>query len=140
MSKMQYIYGTSEDISIGRGSWCDIQIEGAPDICHEEAAFIVRNPDNKSWRIIRDADSFVIKVNGETMHLVHYLTCGDKLEFEGDNRVFRFTESKEEAEKRTMADRKLISIVSAAAAIIILITVVQVVQAQLLVQCFKITV
>lgn len=124
MSKMQYIYGTSEDISIGRGSWCDIQIEGAPDACHEEAAYIVRNSDDKSWRIIRDADSFGIKVNGEPIHIVHYLAGGDKLEFEGDNRVFRFTESKEDAEKLTMADRKLVSIISAAAAIIILITAV----------------
>ena len=121
---MQYIYGTSEDIAIGRESWCDIHIDGSTETRHEAAAYIVRNSDNKSWRIIRDADSFGIKVNGEPMHLVHYLADGDRLEFEGSNKIFRFTESKDEAEKRTMAGRKLVSIVSAAAAILILITAI----------------
>lgn len=124
MSKMQYIYGTSEDISIGMESWCDIHIDGNPETCHEEAAYIVRNSDNKSWHIIRDADSFEIKVNGEPMHLVHYLAGGDKLEFEGDNRIFRFAESKDQAAKLAKADRKLLSLVSGAAAIIVIITAV----------------
>ena len=124
MSRIQYIYGGAEDISIGYENWCDIHIEGAQEGYPEEAAYIVLNPDNKSWRIIRDADSFCIKINGEPMHLVHYLTNGDKLEFEGDGRIFRFTESKDEADKLAMANRKLISLISGSAAVVILISIV----------------
>lgn len=121
---MQYIYGSSDEISIGRESWCDLIIEGDADSCTEVTAYIVRNGKENSWRIIRDADSFGIKVNGEPVHLVRYLASGDRLEFEGDPRIFRFAESRDETDKLLKANRKLMGMISGAVAAVFLVATV----------------
>ncbi|MBR5299232.1 MAG: FHA domain-containing protein [Bacteroidales bacterium] len=124
MSRMQYIYGSSDEISIGRESWCDILIDGNVDSGNDGTAYIVRNGEENSWRIIRDADSFGIKVNGEPVHLVRYLKNGDRLEFEGKPGMFRFAESKDETDKLLKANRKLMRMASGAVAAIFLVGVI----------------
>lgn len=73
MLRFRYIYGEKEDVILGKSS---------------ALACIVPNQDGKTWRLVRLDDEAEIEVNSEPLHLVHYLTPGDRIEMEGETLRF----------------------------------------------------
>lgn len=77
MSEYRKIYGAAEDIHV---------LDERDEFI---VAYIVRNDDNQSWRIVRVDDDANIYVNGSELHLVHYLATGDKINV-NDKRCYIF--------------------------------------------------
>ncbi len=90
MPRIIYIYGRNEDVLLGQEDHCDA------------LAYVVRNADGNSWRLVRGDDSALIYVNGELLHLVHYLTSGDRITFDDGETVYRFAGPERDSD----ADRK----------------------------------
>jgi hypothetical protein len=74
MARFRYIYGEHEDVLLGK----------------HQTACIACNADGKTWRLIRLEEDAVIKVNGEDLHLVHYLSSGDRIDLGGEEETLRF--------------------------------------------------
>lgn len=68
--------GHGDHVLIGGSIACDIRIGASEDGPH---ACIARNPDGTSWRLIRMDDDADIRVNGEQLHIVHYLKDGERI-------------------------------------------------------------
>lgn len=72
----------------------------------EYAAFIL-NDDKTSWRIVRLDHSTDIFINEERLHLVHYLSKGDKIRIDGQESEMVFTPISEDKvlDAKHLADR-----------------------------------
>ena len=68
--------GHGDHALIGGSIACDIRIESPEDSPY---ACIVRNRDGISWRLVRMDDDADIRVNGEQLHIVHYLKDGERI-------------------------------------------------------------
>lgn len=90
MSRIKYIYCRKEDLLVGQRDYCDIVIEDTTEYDNDVLAYFVCNDDGVSWRLIRGDDDVRILVNGEPLHLVHYLKIGDRLSFGADTTTYRF--------------------------------------------------
>ncbi len=84
------IYGNKEDILIIRKPLGDISLSESSSYDEEVLAYIVPDTAGNSWRMIRGQESERIIVNGEPLHLVHYLSLGDRIIFGDGKTVFRF--------------------------------------------------
>lgn len=72
-------------------------------------ACIVRNPDGVSWRLVRMDDDIEMLVNGKPLHMVHYLSHGDRITWEEDEFIFTEENDKtEEVRKYYSRFRKLV--------------------------------
>lgn len=110
MARFRYIYGEYEDVLLGK----------------HQTACIACNADGKTWRLIRLEEDAVIKVNGEDLHLVHYLSSGDRIDLGGEEETLRFAVRKDGSgdEVRQLRKRiRHIGIFSAAAVAIIFVTI-----------------
>jgi hypothetical protein len=90
MAGNSYIYGRKEDLVIGQSDCCDVRISDVSSYDSDILAYIVADDGGTSWRLIRSDESVRILVNGESLHLVHYLNIGDRLVFGEDKTVYRF--------------------------------------------------
>jgi len=103
MAGIRYIYCRKEDLPVGQRDFCDVIIDDAAEYDDDVLAYFVSNQDGESWRLVRGADDVRILVNGEPLHLVHYLTPGDRLIFGSDKTVYRFAGAvREETEKKNV--------------------------------------
>ena len=90
MARFRYIYGEHEDVLLGK----------------HQTACIACNADGKTWRLIRLEEDAVIKVNGEDLHLVHYLSSGDRIDLGGrrGDLAFRRKERRFRRRSKTVAE------------------------------------
>jgi len=85
-----YIYGRKEDILIVQSDNCDIRISDSSSYDEVVLAYVVSDSEGRFWRLIRCDEAVRILVNGEPLHLVHYLNVGDRLIFGEDKTIYRF--------------------------------------------------
>lgn len=90
MAGINNIYGNKEDVLIIRKSSRDIMISDSSSYDDEILAYIVHDTAGDSWRLIRGRESEQILVNGESLHLVHYLDVGDRIIFDAGRIIYRF--------------------------------------------------
>lgn len=95
MPRYSHLYGAEEDIILGHDS---------------DLACVSINPDGKSWRLIRLDDEADIKVNSEDLHLVYYLSVGDRIDINGE--AWRFAAPKDTQDHEYVRFKHL-SVVSA---------------------------
>lgn len=98
MARHGLIYGAEEDIILGQDS---------------ELACICANPDAESWRLVRLDEEADIRVNSEDVHLVHYLSKGDRIDINGETWRFAGAAKSNDGHAEEYVRFKRMSIVSA---------------------------
>ena len=84
------IRSTSDIAYIGNGNQCEIHFPNNSEYEDCTFAVLLRNDDYNSWRIVRIDDTADILINGEQLHLVHYLNDKDMISITEANAEFRF--------------------------------------------------
>lgn len=84
------IRGTSDIAYIGDSNQCEIHFSGTGEYDDCTYAVLLRNDDHSTWRIVRIDDTADIRINGERLHLVHYMNEKDVVSIEEAGAEFRF--------------------------------------------------
>lgn len=124
MAGINNIYGNKEDILIVRNSSGYINVSDSSSYDDEILAYIVRDTSEDSWRLIRAKESERILVNGEPLHLVHYLDFGDRIIFDAGRTVYRFAGAKPLNSDDNILRLRRLAVASAAAVLSVMLATV----------------
>lgn len=84
MSKYKYIYANDNE---------EVVVEDYES--NDVVAYIVPNADKISWRLVKVCEDVEIHVNGDKVHLVYYLSLGDKIKIANNEQYYVFDKKKE---------------------------------------------
>lgn len=115
------VRGSSDTAYIGQGNQCEIRLGNDGE--YEDATFavMVRNADSQTWRLVRIDDDADIRINGDQLHLVHYLNEKDIVCIAETGDEFRFfTETEKNDTDASHIIRRSIQASVATACIILL--------------------
>ena len=84
MSKYKYIYANDNE---------EVVVEDYES--NDVVAYIVPNADKISWRLVKVCEDVEIHVNGDKVHLVYYLSLGDKIKIADNEQYYVFDKKKE---------------------------------------------
>ena len=87
----EVIRGSSDTAYVGQGSQCEIRLANDSEYEDSTYAVLLRNRDAQTWRLVRLHDTADIRINGEQMHLVHYLKENDIVAIAEADAEFRFS-------------------------------------------------
>ena len=115
------IRGASDAAYIGQGSQCEIRLTNSGEYEDATYAVLLLNSDSKTWRLVRIDDTADIRINGEQLHLVHYMNEKDVVSIIETGEEFRFfTETEKDVAYTSQIIRKSIWASVAAACLILL--------------------
>ena len=101
------IRGASDAAYIGQGSQCEIRLTNSGEYEDATYAVLLLNSDSKTWRLVRIDDTADIRINGEQLHLVHYMNEKDVVSIIETGEEFRFfTETEKDVAYTSQIIRK----------------------------------
>jgi len=77
------IAAATETVRIGQQEDCDIRFANNTDFADETFAIISPRVDKKGWKLIACSEHVRTTVNGTPLKIIHYLSDGDHISFDG---------------------------------------------------------
>jgi len=77
------IAAASETVRIGQQEDCDLRFANDSDFADETFAIVSPRKDKKGWKLIACSENVRTTVNGTPVEIIHYLSDGDHISFDG---------------------------------------------------------